>query len=140
MGHSQIVEMNRLSNAFCRVCELAHARISFRKINYRVGSQIRRVGLNAQGCKVMRKNDKDQSRVNAFRSSERFVRIDNAWWFSTREGDEGPFATRDAARDGLRRYIAAQEMVEKHQQKVEKVREKTNRGDPTVWNTRLDAS
>ena len=85
------------------------------------------------------RDDEQAKQISHFRSSERFVRIDGAWWFSTREGDEGPFATREAARNGLRRYIASQEMAEKHRKEMEAVKAKTNRGDPTVWNKRMDA-
>ena len=86
----------------------------------------------------MRKDDDQERTKSHFRTSERFLRIDGAWWFSTREGDEGPFATREAAREGLRRYIAGQEMAEKHKKDLEKVRAKTDRGDPTVWNNQYD--
>jgi hypothetical protein len=38
--------------------------------------------------------------------SERFFRSDGQWYFNTREGTiEGPFRTRDAARDALTQYL-----------------------------------
>lgn len=37
---------------------------------------------------------------------DRYVRINNDWHYTTREQTmEGPFATKQAAQDGLKRYI-----------------------------------
>lgn len=74
-----------------------------------------------------------------FRSSDRFVRVDGKYWFSTRDGDEGPFQTRELAEQALRRYIDTLEMVEKHKEKVAVTRTKTERGDPKIWDQHIDS-
>ncbi|MGO1232574.1 MAG: DUF6316 family protein [Marinobacter sp.] len=50
-----------------------------------------------------------------FRCS-RFFCVGNKWYFTTREGfDSGPFATRDRARLGLRRYLHVVQMLPEKQ-------------------------
>ena len=43
-----------------------------------------------------------------FRALSRFVNVNGQWYFSTREGDHGPFASEQAAHDALDRCIEAQ--------------------------------
>ena len=43
-----------------------------------------------------------------FRSSERLFRVNSAWYFAAREGDQGPFETEQRAEAELRRYIEEQ--------------------------------
>ncbi len=86
----------------------------------------------------MRKSD-EQAKRRYFRSDERFFRVDSQWFFTTREGDEGPFATREQAQAQLRHYLALQEMKEEHGEKIKRIREDTPRGDPGIWNSQIDA-
>ncbi len=86
----------------------------------------------------MRKNDNEKNEI-FFRSSDRFVRVDGQWWFTTRDGDQGPFATRENAVLALKRYVDGVEMLNKHQAKVSAGREEAARGDPTIWARQIDS-
>ncbi len=51
-----------------------------------------------------------------FRSS-RFFCVGNKWYFTTREGfDSGPFASRDRAEIGLKRFLHVVRMLPEEQQ------------------------
>ena len=80
----------------------------------------------------MRKEDEKEKIY--FRSDDRFVRVDDQWWFTTRDGDQGPYASREAAERALRLYIDGVQTFTMHQEKLTTVRESTRRGDPTIWN------
>ncbi len=80
----------------------------------------------------MRKEDPD-SKIY-FRSGDRFFRIENRWWFTTRDGDHGPYATRERAEAALRQFLDGVELLDKHQKRVARDREATRRGDPSIWN------
>ncbi|KAA8982460.1 MULTISPECIES: DUF6316 family protein [Gammaproteobacteria] len=50
-----------------------------------------------------------------FRSS-RFFCVGNRWYFTTREGfDSGPYATRERAEVGLRRFLSVVRMLPEQQ-------------------------
>jgi len=51
----------------------------------------------------MRKDD--QSNATFFRSSDRVFSQNGEWFYQTREGDQGPFVTREAAVADLNRYV-----------------------------------
>jgi len=55
----------------------------------------------------MRKNDPANLRKRFFRSNDRFFQINGQWYFSAREGDIGPFRSREQARMEAMAYIAA---------------------------------
>ena len=57
-----------------------------------------------EGFRIMRNTDADQSR-HFFRSQERLFCFNSQWYFATREGDCGPFPTKDIARTEVSRYI-----------------------------------
>ena len=48
-----------------------------------------------------------------FRSSERLFRVNSAWYFSAREGDQGPFDSEERAARELQRYIEEQVSLHK---------------------------
>ena len=86
--------------------------------------------------------DTDESeKIRHFRTGHRFFNQNGSWWFSTREGEEGPFRSREQAEAGMARYVEAiramhavkQEQAEKH--KVDADR----RPDPTVWDKQIDS-
>lgn len=52
----------------------------------------------------MRKDDPAKSTF--FRSSNRVFSQNGEWFYQTREGDQGPFATREAAAADLDRYVS----------------------------------
>ena len=51
----------------------------------------------------MRKDD--DKRKTYFRTKDRIYQINDQWWFATREGDRGPYASRQEAADELVAYI-----------------------------------
>ena len=93
----------------------------------------------------MRKTDNtdtDKKTSSHFRSTDRFVRIDGKWWFSTRDGDEGPFISREQAEMGLRSYVASQQFFAEQEGNSEPKQvqpsQSTSRGDPTIWGSQLE--
>lgn len=69
----------------------------------------------------MRKQDKDSSK-RYFRSSNRFIRLNGEWYFTTREGDYGPYPDEMTARRYLQQYIVAQDDLNVFQKKREAAR------------------
>ena len=63
----------------------------------------------------MRKSDKNQKAIRHYRSSERFFRQDDQWFFQTREGARGPFKTREAAEQELGRFVDTMEFLEENE-------------------------
>lgn len=61
----------------------------------------------------MRKTDKNPK---TYFRSERIFSMNGSWYFATREGDQGPFASRNRAEAGLRRHLNEQEQLEAFQQ------------------------
>jgi len=54
----------------------------------------------------MRSTDGNDNSRHFFRSQERLFCLNGKWYFATREGDCGPFPTKDIARAEISRYIA----------------------------------
>ncbi len=54
---------------------------------------------------AMRRNDPKQPARSYFRSSARTFQMNGGWYFSTREGDHGPHATKAAAELELARFV-----------------------------------
>ncbi len=54
----------------------------------------------------MRKEDTKDSKKSFFRARDRMFKLSEAWYFGTREGDQGPFRTRDRAVREISRYVA----------------------------------
>ena len=53
----------------------------------------------------MRHDDLEQKRY--FRSPERVFRMNGAWFFAAREGDQGPYASHHEAGREVSRYVQA---------------------------------
>ena len=49
----------------------------------------------------MRLEDPASSTKRYFRSTDRLISLNGAWYFTTREGEQGPYPSREAARDAL---------------------------------------
>lgn len=91
----------------------------------------------------MREQDK-KSTVHHFRTSNRYFCQDGRWWFSTREGEEGPFDTRELAEEGMQRFVGSVQLMEKFQATRQAKKDKNekaqrDRGDPTIWDRQLDS-
>ncbi len=71
----------------------------------------------------MRKQDRDRNK-RYFRSSDRFIRLNGDWYFSTREGDHGPYPDEMTARRFLKQHIHSQEDLKVFQEKREAARAK----------------
>lgn len=56
-------------------------------------------------CYERRMRKDDSNRKSFFRSKDRVFVANGRWWFATREGDHGPFSTRQAAQDALTRFV-----------------------------------
>ena len=82
----------------------------------------------------MRKSD-DNPDTRFFRMPERLFRVNDEWWFSTREQDQGPFPNKEQAQVALDRYATTmQHMKEVQEQRaVEKLEAEEAKPDPTVW-------
>ena len=62
----------------------------------------------------MRKSDKKA--IRQYRSSERFFRQDDQWFFQTREGARGPFKAREIAEQALDSFVDTMKFVEENEQ------------------------
>ena len=60
----------------------------------------------------MRKSDARSLKKKFFRSNDRYFQINGQWYFSAREGDIGPFRSREQARLEARAYICARQATE----------------------------
>ena len=60
----------------------------------------------------MRKNDPRDLKKKFFRTNDRFFQINGQWYFSAREGDIGPFRSREQARLEARAYVVARQAAE----------------------------
>lgn len=63
-----------------------------------------------EGFSDMRSTDADQSR-HYFRSQERLFCFNGQWYFATREGDCGPFASKDIAKSEVVRFLHEREAL-----------------------------
>lgn len=57
---------------------------------------------SSKGVRAVRQNDKQE---RTYFRSERLVSMNGQWYFSTREGEQGPFPSKGAAERGLARFI-----------------------------------
>lgn len=60
--------------------------------------------VDTEGFFYMRSTDADNAR-HFFRSQERLFCFNGQWYFATREGDCGPFPSKEIARQEVSRYI-----------------------------------
>ncbi len=65
----------------------------------------------------MRRDDPKQKTY--FRSSERVFRMNELWYFTSREGDQGPFSDEAQARSEVARYIVEKTELAAFQQNRE---------------------
>lgn len=69
---------------------------------------------------------KDDQKDRTFFRSDRFFFMNGKWYFSSREGDMGPFATRDNAERMLVRFV---------NEKLELSKFQSSRGEPVRLTT-----
>ena len=87
----------------------------------------------------MRESDEKPS-ASHFRATERFFRENGQWYFSTREGEEGPFRTREAAEAAMQRYVKSIQAAAnfKKEQTEKYARDPDKPVDRAIWNQRYD--
>ena len=64
----------------------------------------------------MKTRKTDASPRRYFRSSDRIFRVNQPWYFSSREGERGPFKSQEHAQTELTRYIELHTFVRKSAQ------------------------
>jgi hypothetical protein len=88
----------------------------------------------------MRDTDENE-KIRHFRMGHRFFNENGSWWYTTREGEEGPFKSREQAEAAMERYVASiksmQEFKRKHAEKHKTDSERV--ADPTVWDKQIDS-
>ena len=87
----------------------------------------------------MRKSD-GMNNLRYYRSGDRCFRINEEWWVGTREGDQGPYPSREHAERELTRYTQMMAALEDHEKGLDREFEKveTCRGDPSIWLSQQD--
>ncbi len=85
----------------------------------------------------MRKSDEQEPR-KYFRAGTRFFCADSQWYYTTREGDEGPFRTEELAKRHLQTYLDLENMKAEQRSKIAKIRDEKVTVDPGVWGRQID--
>ena len=82
----------------------------------------------------MDKRKTDTDNVAHFRAGSRIFRLNNEWYFSSREGEHGPYASEREAAMGLESYVRLASRPEEPPEKFQLVEEpELKRADPKVW-------
>lgn len=63
----------------------------------------------------MRRTDTDQTSRRFFRTQERVFAMNGQWYFTAREGEVGPFRTRERALEEVARYARERQDLERFQ-------------------------
>lgn len=63
----------------------------------------------------MRRTDPEDTGKRYFRTQERLFAMNGQWYFSAREGDIGPFRTREGALREVARYVREREDLDSFQ-------------------------
>ena len=86
----------------------------------------------------MRKTDDSSISIRYFRAGDRFFRVEDQWFYATREGNEGPFASKELAERHMKNFVDLQQMVTLTDAKLETIRSDKPKADPGVWNNQID--
>lgn len=63
----------------------------------------------------MRRTDPENTNKRYFRTQERVFSMNGQWYFTAREGDIGPFRTREGALSEVARYVREREDLDSFQ-------------------------
>ena len=87
----------------------------------------------------MRDSDTD-SKVRPFRAGNRYFCQNGKWWFSTREGEEGPFESREQAERGMARFVdsVSVRLKAEAEQAQRQAVARERRPDPKIWQQHID--
>lgn len=66
----------------------------------------------------------DHERKSYFRSPDRVFKINGAWYFATREGDQGPFTSEAQVHMEIKRFITEQTELAEFQKSRDVVRKR----------------
>jgi len=83
----------------------------------------------------------DAQRKTFFRTEGRIIHQDGQWYFLAREGERGPYASKEAAEIAMRRFVTeANWLKEQEQEKLTTHIEdhRASQADPDVWANRPD--
>jgi len=90
------------------------------------------------------RDEDEKSNLSHFRTAERFFCQNGGWWFSTREGEEGPFDTREQAKAALERFVGSVQLSEQWQAEKEQrkaaARVENELVDRGVWDRQIDSN
>ena len=78
----------------------------------------------------MRRTDPKDTRRSFFRTGNRIFSLNGQWFFATREGEVGPFRSREVATREATRYVRERNDLERFQKAREL--ELSNRGSHTL--------
>ena len=83
----------------------------------------------------IRKTDTEPDNVAHFRAGSRIFRMNNEWYFSSREGEHGPFQTEQGAVMELETYVKLAGVPEAVEDSPFEVDEESarKRADPKIW-------
>ena len=84
----------------------------------------------------MRKSDENSRKY--FRAGTRIFRVEQQWFFTTREGEEGPFSSELDAKARLKEFLNLQKAKDEHKETLDRLREQKIGGDPKIWNNQID--
>jgi hypothetical protein len=68
----------------------------------------------------MRRTDRENTSRNYFRTGDRVFSLNGQWFFATREGEVGPFRSREAAVKEASRYVREREDLARFQRDRER--------------------
>lgn len=89
----------------------------------------------------MRESDQKDGNVRHFRTGSRIFSADGKWWFSTREGERGPYKAREDAERELNRFISQQVDLNRMVNGPAKANQPLKNdkpADPNVWDAQID--
>lgn len=82
----------------------------------------------------MNKRKTDTDNVAHFRAGSRIFRLNNEWYFSSREGEHGPFQSEEDAARELQAYVKLSAPPGDSEPTYEMIEApELKRGDPKVW-------
>jgi len=82
----------------------------------------------------------DQQKKTFFRSTDRVFNLNGRWYFSTREGEQGPFATEQKAQYEIARFITEKSDLALFQNHREEKRKNSVSADVYTFKGRRFAS
>lgn len=67
----------------------------------------------------MRSSDTKPTNKSRFREQDRVFVVNGQWWFTTREGEQGPYDSREAAAQDVHRYADMMDTTDQQEMEME---------------------